>query len=145
MQPGGQPGGQGNGQYIGPGPVGPRIASRITIVMAEAGTFTNPDGSTVFGALSWAKGKPFSIKGIVEVYNEGSASWMPVDRAVKMVVQLNQSGTSYTLWTGLAGNTGDGSFDASCMIPGAAAGGMGWISIHAEATNEMAECWLVEA
>jgi hypothetical protein len=113
--------------------------------MAEAGTFANPDGSTVNGAISWPKGKPFSIKGIVEVYNEGVASWMPVDRAVKVTVMLNQSGSSYTLWTGIAGNTGDGSFDASCIIPGVAAGGMGKISIRAEATNEMAESWLAEA
>jgi hypothetical protein len=150
-QPGGQgqntgvtPGGNGNGQNIGPDPNRPKIASRISIVMAEAGTFANPDGSTVNGAVSWPKGKPFSIKGVVEAYNEGIGSWLPVDRAVKVTVQLNQTGTPYALWTGLAGATGDGSFDASCIIPGAAAGGMGYISIHAEGNNEMAECWLVE-
>ena len=44
----------------------------------------------------------------------------------------------------MAGSTGDGAFDASCLIPGAAAGGVGMIAIHVLGNNELAESWLIE-
>ena len=137
-----------------PGPVVPppdpkpddkKPPSRISITLAEAGRFTNPDGSSVAGAPAWPKGKPFCIKGVVEVYDQGSGSWKLVDRSVGVTVQLNQSGTAYVLWAGPAGDTGDGAFDACCLIPGAAAGGVGKIVIHALGNNEMADCWLTES
>jgi len=114
------------------------------LTQAEAGKFTNPDGSPMAGSLSWAKGKPFSLKGIVQYYNEGSASWVSIDASMDIQVQLNQSGVSYQLWKGKAGTTGDGSFDASCLIPGDAAGGQGYIAIHVMQNNAWNECWLVD-
>lgn len=143
--PQGPPGGSnGNGDNVGPGQK-IKWASRVILTFAEAGSFSNADGSSVLGAKTWPKGKPFSIRGTVEYYNEGTGSWMPVDMAVKVGIQLNQSSASYTLWDGVAGTTGDGSFDASCLIPGAAAGGVGMIAIHVLGNSDYAECWLVEA
>ncbi|MBM4250259.1 MAG: hypothetical protein FJ149_12750 [Euryarchaeota archaeon] len=150
-QPGSGPqgppgGGNGNGQNVGPGP-GFKWATRIILTFAEAGTFSNLDGSPVGGdqAISWPKGKPFTVRGTVEYYNEGSGTWMPVNMAVKVAIQLNQSSASYMLWEGLAGNTGDGAFDATCLIPGAAAGGVGKIAIHMLENSQYAETWLIES
>ena len=70
---------------------------------------------------------------------------MTIDASMDIVIQLNQSSASYKLWEGKAGTTGDGAFDASCLIPGAAAGGMGWIAIHVVANNDWAESWLIES
>jgi hypothetical protein len=129
---------------LGPGP-GIKWATRVILTYAEAGSFSNADGSSVSGSKTWPKGKPFSIRGTVEYYNEGSGSWMPLDLAVNVGIQLNQSSGSYKLWEGKAGTTGDSAFDASCLIPGAAAGGVGMIAIHVLAFSNYAECWLVEA
>ena len=115
------------------------------LTLAEAGKFTNGDGTPVpVQSLSWPKGKPFSIKGIVQYYNEGTGTWVSIDAAMDIAVQLNQSGVSYKLWQGKAGTTGDGSFDASCLIPGDAAGGPGYIAIHVIQNNAWSEYWLVD-
>jgi hypothetical protein len=142
--PQGPPGGSnGNGDNVGPGQK-IKWATRVILTYAEAGKFTNGDGSFAGGAISWPKGKPFSIRGTVEYYNEGVGSWLTVDMGVQVGIQLNQSSASYPLWAGWAGTTGDGSFDASCLIPGAAAGGVGMIAIHVLGNNDYAESWLVE-
>ena len=69
---------------------------------------------------------------------------MNIDAAMDIAVQLNQSGANYKLWQGKAGTTGDGSFDASCLIPGEAAGGQGYIALHVQQNNAWNECWLVD-
>jgi hypothetical protein len=69
---------------------------------------------------------------------------MNIDAAMDIVIQLNQSSGSYKLWEGKAGTTGDGSFDASCLIPGAAAGGVGKIVVHVLGNNDWGESWLTE-
>ncbi|MGQ9583714.1 MAG: hypothetical protein ACUVV6_09440, partial [Thermoplasmatota archaeon] len=135
--------GWGNGQNIGPG-AGIRPLARIVVSCAEAGRFLNPDGTSSSGSVSWAKGRPFSLRGVVEAYNEGLDSWVPIDQAMSVVIQLNQSSASYVLWEGKAGAFGDGSFDASCIVPGAAAAGAGVIAIHALGNSAAGESWLVE-
>ncbi|MEM2868972.1 MAG: hypothetical protein QW379_00920 [Thermoplasmata archaeon] len=135
--------GWGNGQNIGPGP-GFTPPSRIRVIYAEAGRFLNPDGSSATGSASWVKGKPFTVRGLVEVYNEGLDSWVPIDQAMDVVIQLNQTGASYTLWEGKAGDRGNGAFEATCVIPGNAAGGAGVIAIHALGNSAAGESWLVE-
>ncbi len=143
--PQGPPGGSnGNGDNVGPGQK-PKLASRVILTFAEAGSFSNADGSSVNGAISWPKGKPFTIRGTVEYFNEGTGSWLVVSMPVKVGIQLNQSSASYALWEGMAGTTGDGAFDASCLIPGAAAGGVGRIAIHVMGNSDYAESWLIEA
>ncbi|MEM2868977.1 MAG: hypothetical protein QW379_00945 [Thermoplasmata archaeon] len=118
----------------------------MILTFTEAGKFTNPAGTPAVqpGATSWPKGKPFTIRGYIQYYNEGTDSWMTIDSAMDVVVQLNQSSASYKLWQGKAGTTGDGSFVASCLIPGDAAGGVGQIAIHVLGNTFWAESWLVE-
>jgi hypothetical protein len=142
--PQGPPGGSnGNGDNVGPGQK-PKWATRVILTFAEAGSFSCADGSSVKGAMSWPKGKPFDIRGTVEYFNEGTGTWLTVDRAVGVSIQLNQSAASYKLWEGMAGTTGDGAFSASCLIPGAAAGGVGMIAVHVLGNSDYAESWLIE-